>query len=80
MSIKLNKTTVTFEPEELQQLAQILMDADPQGALRYLDEVVAGKIRCHQVESHRPAFEGGRGNEPAHYLQKGEGHSEAPKA
>ncbi len=76
MSIKFTKTTVTFHPNELQQLAEILMDGDQQEALRYLEEVVAGKIRCYQYESHRPAFEGDTGDAPAHYLQKGEGHPE----
>ena len=74
MSIKLTKTTVSFEPKELQQLSEILMDGDAQEALRYLEEVVAEKIRCYQYESHRPSFEGGTGKEPSHYLQKGEGH------
>lgn len=55
-------------------MAEILVDGDANAALRYLEEVVAEKIRCYQYESHRTAFEGGTGDEPSHYLQRGEGH------
>jgi len=74
MSIKIERVTVSFEAKEMQQLAEVLVDEDPQAALQFVKEVVAAKVRCYQYESHKPDFEGGTGKEPAHFLQKGEGH------
>ncbi len=74
MSFKAIKTVITLEAADLVRLEEILMDADQEGALTFLREVAAEKVRCAQAETHRPEFEGGTGKDPAHYLQKGEGH------
>jgi len=74
MSFKTTKAVITLGGKDLIRLQEVLVDADKEGALSYLEDVVAEKVRCAQVESHRPDFEGGKGNVPAHHLQKGEGH------
>ena len=74
MALKATKTVITLGGRDLVRLQELLMDGDSEGALSFLKEVVAEKVRCAQVESHRPAFEGETGESPAHYTQKGEGH------
>jgi len=74
MSFKTTKTVITLEGKDLVRLQELLIDADGEEALKYLDEVVADKVRCAQTDSHRPSFEGDTRKTPAHYLQKGEGH------
>jgi len=74
MAFKATKTVITLGGRDLVRLQELLMDGDSEGALSFLKEVVAEKVRCAQVESHRPAFEGETGESPAHYTQKGEGH------
>ena len=74
MAFKTTKTVITLGGQDLVRLQELLMDGDREGALTFLNDVVAEKVRCAQVESHRPAFEGETGKSPAHYMQKGEGH------
>lgn len=74
MAFKATKTVITLGGRDLVRLQELLMDGDSEGALSFLKDVVAEKVRCAQVESHRPAFEGETGESPAHYTQKGEGH------
>lgn len=74
MAFKATKTVITLGGRDLVRLQELLMDGDSEGALSFLKNVVAEKVRCAQVESHRPAFEGETGESPAHYTQKGEGH------
>ena len=74
MAFKATKTVITLRGEDLVRLQEVLMDSDGEGALAFLNDIVAEKVRCAQVESHRPAFEGETGNSLAHHLQKGEGH------
>ena len=74
MAFKTEKTVVTLEPADLVRLQEILMDGDEKDALAFVQDVIGEKIRCAQIESHKPEFEGGTGAETAHYLQKGEGH------
>lgn len=74
MAFKTAKTVITLGGRDLVRLQEVLMDGDGEGALAFLDDVVGEKVRCAQVESHRPAFEGETGESPAHYMQKGEGH------
>ena len=74
MALKATKTVITLGGRDLVRLQELLMDGDSEGALSFLKDVVAEKVRCAQVESHRPAFEGETGESPAHYTQKGEGH------
>ncbi len=76
MGFKATKTVITLGGEDLIRLQEVLMDSDREGALTFLTDVVAEKVRCAQTESHRPAFEGETGDSPAHYTQKGEGHPE----
>jgi hypothetical protein len=74
MAFKTTKTVITLGGQDLVRLQEILMDGDDTGALTFLKDVVAEKIICAQVDSHRPAFEGETGESLGHYLQKGEGH------
>jgi hypothetical protein len=59
MAFKATRTVVSLEPEDLMRLQEILIDEDPNGALAFLRDVIADKVRCAQDESHRPEFEGG---------------------
>ena len=68
-----SRTVISLEPQELVRLAAIIADEDKEEALRFLVDCINEKLKCAQAETHRPAFEGGTGTEPAHYLQKGEG-------
>lgn len=79
MEIKAVKTVIPLGPKELMDLASIIADEDAQGALRFLTDVIAERVRCYQTESHRPQFEGGTGREASHFLQRGVGHVEAKK-
>ena len=74
MAFKAVKTVITLGAEDLLRLQEVLMDADGLEALSFLNDVVGEKVRCAQIESHRPAFEGETGDSPAHFMQKGEGH------
>ena len=74
MAFKATRTVITLTGEDLVRLQQVLMDDDATGALGFLSDVVAEKVRCAQTESHRPQFEGGEGDVIAHHLQKGQGH------
>ena len=74
MSFKTTKTVITLGGDDLVRLQELLIDADGAEALRFLEDVVAEKVRCAQTDSHRPSFEGDTRRTPAHYLQKGEGH------
>ena len=74
MAFKAVKTVITLGAEDLLRLQEVLMDADGLEALSFLNDVVGEKVRCAQIESHRPAFEGKTGDSPAHFMQKGEGH------
>ena len=76
MAFKAARTVVTLEAKDLVRLQEILMDGDEKEALAFAQDVIGEKVRCAQTESHKPQFEGGSGSEPAHYLQKGEGHPE----
>jgi hypothetical protein len=80
MSLKAVSTVVTLTGEELVKLQEILVDGDEEGALTFLRDVIGEKVTCAQVESHRPAFEGGEGDVTAHHLQKGEGHPDTGEA
>ena len=74
MAFKTTKTVITLGGQDLIRLQELLMDGDREGALTFLTDVVAEKVRCAQVEIHRTAFEGETGESPAHHMQKGEGH------
>ena len=51
------KTVITLEAEDLQELERILMDRDEKDALQYLRERIEKKVReAHKVEC-RPAFD-----------------------
>jgi hypothetical protein len=76
MSLKATRTVITLGGKDLVRLQEILMDGEAEEALSFLNDVVAEKVRCAQIESHRPAFEGETGDSPAHFMQKGEGHPE----
>ena len=80
MSLKAMRTVVTLEAAELVRLQDILMDGDEKEAFAFLQDVIGERVRCAQVESHKPQFEGGTGDEVAHYLQKGEGHPDVGEA
>jgi len=74
MAFKAARTVVTLEAADLVRLQEILMDGDEKEAFAFVQDVIGEKVRCAQTESHKPQFEGGTGDEIAHYLQKGEGH------
>lgn len=51
------KTVITLDAEDLQELERILMDQDAKDALKYLRERIEKKVReAHKVEC-RPAFD-----------------------
>jgi hypothetical protein len=71
MSGKIQKTVITLQAEEIQQLKEIILDEDKDQALKYLVDVVDQKVQCAQAETHKPAFEGETGESPAHSWYKG---------
>jgi len=51
------KTVITLDAEDLQELERILMDRDEKDALRFLRERIDKKVReAHRIEC-RPAFD-----------------------
>jgi len=70
---RIKHTTITFEEADLLQLAEIITDQDKDAALTFLNEVVNTKLECALTPGHKTAFEGGGGDAPAHFTQKGEG-------
>ena len=63
---KLKRTTITLDPEDIQQLKAIVMDEDAQGALAFVIEVVDQKVQCAQTELHKTALEGETGEVHRH--------------
>lgn len=59
MAIRAVTTVITFSPEDLMALQQILMDEDREAAFAFLRDTPGGKIARAQDDSHRPEFEGG---------------------
>ncbi|NIM04829.1 MAG: hypothetical protein GTO55_02660 [Armatimonadetes bacterium] len=78
MAFKAIKTVVTLGADDLVRLQEILMDEDKEEAVAFLRDVIGEKVRCAQVETHRPEFEGGTGKEPSHYIH-GDGIHSPPK-
>jgi hypothetical protein len=63
---KLEKTVITLEAQDVQQLEEIILDEDKDQALKFLIEVIDQKVQCAQAETHKTAIEGGRGESAAH--------------
>jgi len=70
---KLQRTAISLEADDIMRLAAIVTDGDKDEGYKFLQEVIVTKLECAQAPSHHTAFEGGLGDSPAHYTQKGEG-------
>lgn len=66
MQGKLQRTVIALEAEEVRRLKQIIVDEDEREALAFLIGVVDQHVQCAQAETHKPSFEGGTGESPAH--------------
>jgi len=66
MQGKLERTVVVLEAEDIGRLKQIIVDEDQGEALSFLIYVIDQKVQCAQAETHKPTFEGGTGESPAH--------------
>jgi len=75
---KMQRTAISLEADDIMRLAKIVTDGDKDEALKFAREVLVSKLECAQAPTHRTAFEGGVGNAPAHFTQKGEG-THAPR-
>ena len=67
---KLQNTVITLQANDIQQLAEIIMDEDKEQALVFLSDVIDQKVQCAQSETHKTAIEGETGESPAHTWHK----------
>ena len=70
MSRKAHKTVITLEANDVQQLAEIIIDEDKEQALNFLIAVIDQKVQCAQSETHKTVIEGGTGESAAHTWPK----------
>lgn len=48
MTLKIKRTAVSFEPDEVMEIERIMMDADEKGALEFLRKGVYAKMVASQ--------------------------------